>query len=185
SPAAERLLTGISVYREPADQNALLFQAGEHDWTAARDGGGCPAPPYRAPAGLAALIEECTASGLLTVVPPDPESPADPAGQDRPGPPRPVVDPLSYPLSSSLPRSGAAGTAADSAETAELAGLKTAHVPLGVTEALRQMLVASGREAELTAAHQRAAEYWQWRAGASPQSRADVHDLIEGRFHLI
>lgn len=33
---AERLLLGASVYREPVDLNALLFQVGEHDESVAR-----------------------------------------------------------------------------------------------------------------------------------------------------
>jgi len=28
---AERLLIGVSVYREPADHNAVLYQVGRHD----------------------------------------------------------------------------------------------------------------------------------------------------------
>jgi hypothetical protein len=50
---------------------------------------------------------------------------------------------------------------------------------------LHRMLAAAGRGAELTRAHQRAAEYWQWRSVAWPQGRrADVHDLLEARHHL-
>jgi hypothetical protein len=47
-PSAERLLIGASVYREPADRNALLFQVGLHDWTAAGVPGRPGAePPYQ------------------------------------------------------------------------------------------------------------------------------------------
>src|SRR5260370_17557297 len=67
--AAERLLIGASVFRAPADRNALLFQVGEHDWTAARAADRLgPAPPYRAPAGLPDMIANCAAAGVLTIV---------------------------------------------------------------------------------------------------------------------
>jgi tetratricopeptide (TPR) repeat protein len=65
---AGRLLIGASVYREPADYNALLFQVGWPDLAAAsapdRPG---PVPPYREPAGLDDMIAECRAAGLLAV----------------------------------------------------------------------------------------------------------------------
>jgi hypothetical protein len=65
---AERLLIGASVYREPADRNALLFQVGQHDWAAVwpgdRQG---PVPPYRAPDDLDDMIAACEAAGLVTV----------------------------------------------------------------------------------------------------------------------
>lgn len=65
---AERLLIGASVYREPADRSALLFQVGRHDWTAAGAPGGMdPAPPYTEPADLADTIATYVATGLLTV----------------------------------------------------------------------------------------------------------------------
>ncbi len=65
---AERLLIGASVYREPVDRNALLFQVGQHDWAAVwpgdRQG---PVPPYRAPDDLDDMIAACEAAGLMTV----------------------------------------------------------------------------------------------------------------------
>jgi tetratricopeptide (TPR) repeat protein len=66
--AAGPLLIGASVFREPVDRNALLFQVGRHDWAAAwTPGRPGPVPPYQAPPGLAALIADCAAKGLLTV----------------------------------------------------------------------------------------------------------------------
>jgi hypothetical protein len=69
SARAEQLLIGASVYREPADANAVVFHLGEHDWTAARapDRRG-PAPPYQPPPDLHELLAACTASGLLHAV---------------------------------------------------------------------------------------------------------------------
>jgi hypothetical protein len=66
--SAELLLIGASVYREPADRNALLFQVGQHDWTAARaPDRQSPAPPYEEPPDLGDMIAACEAAGLLTV----------------------------------------------------------------------------------------------------------------------
>jgi tetratricopeptide (TPR) repeat protein len=64
--AAGPLLIGTSVYREPADRNAVLFQVGLPDWAAARapDTQG-PTPPHRAPANLTKLTAACVHAGLL------------------------------------------------------------------------------------------------------------------------
>jgi tetratricopeptide (TPR) repeat protein len=43
-----------------------------------------------------------------------------------------------------------------------------------------------GRVDELREAHRRAAEYWRWRVDRLPQDLdANVHDLLEGRHHLL
>ena len=78
SARAEQLLIGASVYREPADANAVVFHLGEHDWTAARapDRRG-PAPPYQPPRDLHELLAACTASGLLHAVARGQAGPAD------------------------------------------------------------------------------------------------------------
>jgi tetratricopeptide (TPR) repeat protein len=74
---AERLLIGVSVYREPADHNAVLFQVGRHDWTAASAPGRLePAPPYQEPADLADAVAAYVATGLLTVSFGGPDDPA-------------------------------------------------------------------------------------------------------------
>jgi Tetratricopeptide repeat len=138
SDRMEQLLIAVSVYRTAADYNAIVFQLGQHDWTAARapDRRG-PAPPYEPPADLRERIADCIAAELLATAP-DSGLPADSW----------VVDPWL---------------------AAEL------HRQLGI----------AGRRAELTAAHRRAAEYWQWRSAAWPQGRRqDLHDLLEARHHL-
>ena len=149
--SAERLLIGASVYREPADRNALLFQVGQHDWTAARapDRQG-PAPPYQEPADLGDMIAACEAAGLLTV---SFVAPSDPA--DRLGP----------------------GGRSD---------LSTVFVDRWTASELHRILEGANRGHELAAAHLRAAEYWRWRSVAWPQKRrADLHDLLEARHHLL
>ncbi|HEY7013540.1 MAG TPA: tetratricopeptide repeat protein [Streptosporangiaceae bacterium] len=80
---AERLLIGVSVYREPADHDAVLFQVGRHDWTAAGAPGRLdPAPPYQEPADLADAIAAYVATGLLTL---SFGGPDDPSGGRRLG----------------------------------------------------------------------------------------------------
>ena len=134
------LLIGVSVYREPADRNAVLFQVGEHDYAAARDHDLLgPASPFRPPADLADLTTACLRAGLL---------------QRR--------------------RTGRRGDV-----PALLVDERVGHQ-------LREILGGAGRHGELTAAHRRAADYWQWRAAAWPQERqADIHDLLQARQHLL
>jgi tetratricopeptide (TPR) repeat protein len=143
---AEQLLIALSVYREPADRNAVLFQFGTHDWAAARapDRQG-PTPPYQSPADLEALLAACVAADVLTV-----------------------------------PRAGEAGASELSGSSAN-----AWFVDRWLAGELHSQLRASGKEADLAAAHRRAATYWQWRATAWPQDRrADIHDLLEARHHL-
>ena len=67
-PRAERLFVRLSVYREPVDRNALLFQIGQHDFAGTRTAGRPgPAPPYQEPADLDELLTACRAAGLITV----------------------------------------------------------------------------------------------------------------------
>jgi tetratricopeptide (TPR) repeat protein len=68
STPAGPLLVGVSVYREPADRNAVLFQVGRHDWAAARahDIQG-PTPPYHPPADLTELTTAGADAGLLSL----------------------------------------------------------------------------------------------------------------------
>jgi tetratricopeptide (TPR) repeat protein len=138
---AEQLLIAISVHREPADRNAIGFQLGKHDWTAARGPDRCgPAPPYQVPADLTEQIAASVAAGLMTATTACAESRAPANGW--------FVDPW-------------------------------------LAARLHEQLAAADRSAELVTAHRRAAEYWQWRSAAWPQDRrADLHDLLEARYHL-
>jgi hypothetical protein len=140
--SAERVLIGASVYREPADRNALLFQVGEHDWAAARAGQQIgPAPPYRAPPGLADMVADCAAAGALSVISGGPSA----GGDDMPA----------------------------------------VFVDRWIASELHRVLASEHRQDEVTAAHLRAAQYWQWRVAAWPQSHADIHGLLEARHHLL
>jgi tetratricopeptide (TPR) repeat protein len=141
---ALRLLTGASVYREPAGRNALLFQVGQECTAAAPEPAAQgPATPYHAPADLAELVAECEDAGVLVV-------PEIPRGK--------------------VPAQG---------------DIPPVFVDRRTAGTLHRDLLAAGLGDEITSAHRRAAEYWQWRAAAWPQDRyADLHDLLEGRHHL-
>jgi len=141
---ALRLLISVSVYREPAGRNALLFQVGQACTAAAPEPAvQGPAPPYHAPADLAELVSECEEAGLLVV---------------------PEIPPGHVPAQEDIP---------------------PMFVDRRTAGALHRDLRAAGLGDEVTSAHRRAAEYWQWRAAAWPQDRyADLHDMLEGRHHL-
>jgi tetratricopeptide (TPR) repeat protein len=66
SPRAAELLIGVSVYRQPADSNAVVFQLGQPEWPAAgtADQRG-PRPPYQPPEDLSELLAACEDSGML------------------------------------------------------------------------------------------------------------------------
>jgi tetratricopeptide (TPR) repeat protein len=146
SASAERLLIGASVYREPAERNALLFQVGLHDGTASGAPGLQGGPPYQEPADLDDMIAACEAAGLLTV------SYVAPEGRSGPG-------------RSDLP---------------------SVFVDRWTASELHRALEAAGRGRDLADAHLRAAGYWQWRSSAWLQDRrADLHDLLEARHHLL
>jgi tetratricopeptide (TPR) repeat protein len=153
-----RVLIGASVYREPADRNALLFQVGWPDlaaaWVPDRQG---PVPPYREPAGLDDMLAECQTAGLLAAGFAVPQGDRD---AQRPG------------------RSDGPDTAG--------AKLPTVYVDRWTAGELHRMLEAANRRTEIAAAHRRAAEYWRWRAAAWPQEHHDdLHDLLEARHHLL
>ncbi|MDG4831811.1 tetratricopeptide repeat protein [Solwaraspora sp. WMMD1047] len=62
---AIRLLAGISVYREPVDLNAALFQVGTPDESAGSAADGPPRPPLAAPPHLPALLQRLRDASLI------------------------------------------------------------------------------------------------------------------------
>ena len=155
SASAERLLIGASVYREPADRNALLFQVGRHDWTAARaPGHQDPTPPYQEPADLGGMIAVCEAAGLLTV------SFAAPGGQPgRSGP-------------------GPSGDAAAALVTVFADRLAAAELHRVLTAADRGHDLAAAHRRAAGYWRWRAAAWPQGHSG-------ERHDLLEARYHLL
>ena len=173
---AAALLTGVPVYREPVDFNAVLFTAGQPD-PAAED----------IPDGAAAyqrIAEILAAAGIpvdgpvdLASVPVDVRAELAPylaelnrrsAPPFRPGP-------------------GLAGQVG----ACQAAGLMAVSgTGLGqrffVHRWTATELAARQAGEQLAAAHRQAAAYWRWRYQAWPQDQAaDMHDLLEARHHLL
>jgi tetratricopeptide (TPR) repeat protein len=178
-PGAADLLLGVSVYREPVDLNAVLFQAGE------------PAPdaeyvPDRQAASQ--QIQDILAAAGITIdnsidlasVPADVQAGLAPYLAElnrKPVPPsRPGPD------------------LTEQIATCQAASLLTIDDADGepwffvhrwtATELTERADGAAG--SRLDGAHRQAAAYWQWRVKVWPQDRAAaVHDMLEARHHLL
>ena len=175
-PGAPDLLTGLAIYREPVDWDAVLFAAGRADPAAENipdreaayqrigeivAAAGIPAD---GPVDLARVPDKIRAE----LAPYLAELNRRPAPPFRPGP-------------------GLAGQVG----ACQAAGLVT------VTGAGQEQrffvhrwtateLAARQPSKQLAAAHRQAAAYWRWRVQVRPQDQAaDVHDLLEARHHLL
>jgi tetratricopeptide (TPR) repeat protein len=178
-PGSADVLLGGSVYREPVDHNAVLFQAGVPD-TAAES------IPDRQ--GAADQI-----TGILTVagIPLDGSVNIDdlPEGlREQLGPhlveynrlPAPPVRPTPE-----LPRQLAACQTASLLTISSHDGQPRYFVHRWTATELAARTVSQPHPV-LADAHRQAAQYWQWRVRAWPQDRAaDVHDLLEARYHWL
>ena len=178
-PGAADLLLGVSVYREPVDANAVLFQAGQPDPDAEHI-------PDRAAAGQ--HIEEVLAAAGITV-----DESFDPASV--PGHIRAQLAPhiaewnrLPVPPfrpGPGLPEQIAADQAASLLTISEAGQQPWFFVHRWTATELAEQATAQPGQ-RLAGAHRQAAVYWRWRVRAWPQDRAaDVHDLLETRYHLL
>jgi len=186
-PGAIRLLAGISVYREPVDRIALLFQIGQPDPTAAT-------PDSRI---LTFQILSPLADYGMDTDQLDSEQLEQALAQDSPlsdddrhqlthllrqirQPRPPVAAPPQ--LSMLLPR------LLDTSLVTRLGDRVFMH-RWTATELAKHLARYSPPHAEsdlLAQAHQAAADYWQWRARNWPQDQvAEIHDWEEARYHLI
>ena len=178
-PGAVGLLLGVSVYREPVDANAVVFQAGQPD----------PAAENLPDRGTAyqQISEILAAAGITADDSFDPARvPAQVRAQLAPhiaelnrAPAPPFLPPLDL---------------AERVAACQAASLLT----ISGTGPQRRFFVHRWTATELAAraapaggpglgqAHRQAAAYWQWRNRVWPQDRAaDVHDLLEARHHLL
>ena len=201
SSPALRVLIGASVYREPAGRNALLFQIGQPgtaplaapveagpdpaghgvaDRPDAAEGSAMVAGPVAA-AGTGMTAGTGTTAG--TFLTENAAVGADAA--DGPVPPFHAPAGLAS-LISECERAGLLivhrlATRAGSPD----ADIPPVFVDRQIASALHHELADARNGDEIAVAHRRAAEYWQWRAAAWPQDRhADLHDLLEARYHL-
>ena len=176
---AAGLLLGVSVYREAVDRNAVLFVAGQPDPDAERI-------PDRQ-AAYQAIENVLAAAGItvdesfdLAAVPNQVQAQLAPHLAElnrRPAPPfrpPPGLDEqvAACQAASLLTVSGNDGQPwffVHRWTAAELAG-RAAREP----------------GSRLAGAHRQAAAYWLWRVRVWPQDQAaEVHDLLEARFHLL
>jgi tetratricopeptide (TPR) repeat protein len=177
-PGAVELLQGGSVYREPVDFNAVLFQVGEAD----------PAAELPDRSVVSQQITEILAAAGITadesfelasvpeqvraqLVPHIEELNRDPVPPLRPPP-------------DLAERIGACQAA--SLLSINLTGREQRFfVHRWTATELAARTTATGGAA-LSQAHRQAAAYWQWRVRVWPQDRAaDLHDLLEARHHLL
>ncbi|MEV0030210.1 tetratricopeptide repeat protein [Nocardia sp. NPDC050793] len=179
TPAAQQLLIGASVYREPIDHPGLLYQIGTDDldaaWTPDRQQARQTITTILTGHGI-----DPTAEGFsLDELPLDILTEITPALTEYHADPRP---PVSTDLD--LP-----------ALTHQLSSLSlisidtdrgSVFVHRSTATALHDILRHRHRGREYATAHQRAARYWRWRVRVWPQNRdADLHDRLEARHHHI
>ena len=179
-PGARELLVGASVYREPVDVNALLFQVGETDEEAAslpdRDGAeqqireilAAAAIPTDKPLDFAQLSSEIQAAVTPHVL-----------EQNRwPTPPRRPPEHLQEHIDACRASTLLSIEAADAGPFA--------YVHRWTASELERRLGEADEGEVIVTAHRRAADYWRWRVNVWPQDRhADIRDLLEARYHLL
>jgi tetratricopeptide (TPR) repeat protein len=178
-PGAADLLLGVSVYREPADRNAVLFQAGQPDPDA-------ETIPNREAASRQ-ITGILNAAGItvgeffdLAAVPGDVRTQLAPHIAElnrRPAPP--------FRPGPGLPAQIAACQAASLLTISEAGQQRWFFVHRWTATELAERAAREPGQ-RLAEVHRRAAGYWRWRVRVWPQDQAaDVHDLLEARYHLL
>ncbi len=175
---ARSLLTGLAVYREPVDVNGALYQVGEIDESAASG------PDIKAiDEQLQAILKRAGLESPVEMsdLPPAVMAEVKPVleqARRKPTPPRAAPRGLPEMLDACV------ASSLLGAEDGEDGRVLFVHRWTGGE--LMRAAAADGQGEAITAAHRRAAEYWLWRVSVWPQSRrADVHDLLEARFHYL
>jgi tetratricopeptide (TPR) repeat protein len=175
-PGAVDLLTAISVYREPVDDRAVLFQTGHPD-PAAEHLPDRPAAREQVTAILAAASITIDEHLDLTALPDQVRQQLAPHLAELSRFPAPPFRP-SPPLARQAAACQAAGLLS-LAETGDGDHQYFVH-RWTATE------LAERAPQDPPRAHQQAAAYWQWRVQVWPQdTAADLHDRLEARHHLL
>jgi hypothetical protein len=178
TPQAERLLLGASVYREPVDTNALLFQIGDPNEAAGH------IPNW---SGALQRINQILATHGIDPdqlpnpadIPPDVLTEIAPHVDEPNAVPRP-------PRSTSVDLGQLTDLLAKTSLLAVDPDEATVFVHRWTTSELERRSHAQEHHDEMRHAHQQAAEYWQWRVKTWPQGQeVHVHDLLEARHHLL
>ena len=178
-PGAVDLLLGVSVYREPVDINAALFQAGQPD-PAAEHIPDRQAAYQRITEILAAAEIIVDESFDLASVPEQVRAQLAPHLAELH---RAPVPPLLPPPD--LAERAAACQAVSLLTISQAGRGQRVFVHRWTATELAGRAATTGT-AGLKRAHRQAAAYWQWRVRVWSQDRAaDVHDLLEARHHLL
>jgi len=178
-PGAADLLLGVSVYREPVDQDAVLFQAGQPD-PHAEDIPDRQAA-YRQITGI------LDAAGITVD---DSFDLASAPGQVRAQLAPHLAELNRWPTPPFRPNPGmpeqvASCRAASLLTVTDYGGEPRFFVHRWTATELAERAAREPGQ-RLAKAHRQAAGYWQWRVRVCPQDRtADVHDLLEARHHLL
>ena len=179
-PGAVDLLVGMSVFREPVDEQAVLFQAGQSDPDA-------PRIPDRASA-LMQITSILDAAEITVHDPLEVENlPASVREQLRPH----FAELNLRPQPPYRPTPGLAErVSASQAASLLTVGQTSDGQPQFFVHrwTAAEMTRRATREADsrLHGSHKQAAAYWQWRVDVWPQDgAAKVHDLLEARYHLL
>ena len=178
-PGATDLLLGISVYREPVDLNAVLFQAGQPDpdaeHIADRAAASRQITEILAAAGI--TIDESFDLASIPDLVRTELAPHLVELNQQPVPPfRPVPG-----LQEQIAACQAASLLTVGGEGGEPRFF--VHRWTATELAARAARQPGQRLAD---AHRRAAGYWRWRVRVWPQDQAsDVHDLLEARHHWL
>ena len=181
SDGAEDLLLGMSVYREPTDINAVLFQVGTADDRASN-------ASERAEA-FSRIEARLQAAGIAPSGPNDPDHlPTEVRAEIQPDvevalktPPKP-------------PRTPPGGLASTIEACADSSLLGVTEMPAGMrlfvhrwtASELQKRVNAADQGERVKTAHLRAGEYWEWRVAVWPQGPwADIQNLLEARHHYL
>jgi len=176
APGAAALLMGISVYREPVDLNAILFQVGQPD----------PDAEY-VPDREAADQQISEILGAVGIVVDDSFDPANIPADIR-AKLAPHVAELNRPPTPPFRSPPGFQDQVMAVQAASLlaVGGNNRDIRFFVHRWTATELASRASETGLRKAHQQAAAYWEWRVRVWPQARAaDVHDMLEARHHLL
>jgi tetratricopeptide (TPR) repeat protein len=173
---ARALLVGMSVYREPVDLNAILYQVGAVDEAVAHD---AMTAVRRIGEILVSAGVDMSAKPSLEDLPEEIRARVAPYLRDAR---RPSAPPRSRPSNLAAAVDACVVSSLLSQEATDEGSRFFVH-RWTATE-LDRSEAAAGRGDAVLVAHDRAADYWRWRVSHWPQSaRSDVHDLLEARHH--
>jgi len=180
-PGAVDLLRAASVFRTPVPVVALLFHLGRPDPTAARtpDRGAANEQIVAILQGVGVAVDDSLDLSALPTALQQQIAPHLAELQQFPTPPLRAPDDLARVIEVCATASLLSVERTDDGQVQVFVHRWTA------TE-LHRRWTSTDDTGQVTAAHQHAADYWQWRVAVWPQNRAqDLEDQLEARHHLL